>query len=160
MPQWISEGSLEKKKRMSPIFRTILLKETLENVDYIKTHFLDVWYALLCHSWFYAFFSSSCLILFWSFFGLSDLDNFKTQTARSAVNVREGQGVVLLCGPPAHSGGKFAISGYAAFMPAVSYWNMTHRKYLNSFHMATFDKGLLPYSELNLFLHPYKCRRS
>ncbi|KAL6111322.1 cntn3 [Pungitius sinensis] len=32
------------------------------------------------------------------------LDNFKTQSARSAVNVREGQGVVLLCGPPAHSG--------------------------------------------------------
>uniref|UniRef100_A0A8C3AK84 Contactin 3b n=1 Tax=Cyclopterus lumpus TaxID=8103 RepID=A0A8C3AK84_CYCLU len=33
------------------------------------------------------------------------LDNFKTQAVRSAVNVREGQGVVLLCGPPAHSGG-------------------------------------------------------
>uniref|UniRef100_A0A673CCR2 Contactin 3b n=1 Tax=Sphaeramia orbicularis TaxID=375764 RepID=A0A673CCR2_9TELE len=32
------------------------------------------------------------------------LDNFKTQTVRSAVNVREGQGVVLLCGPPAYSG--------------------------------------------------------
>uniref|UniRef100_A0A8C4IGD6 Contactin 3b n=1 Tax=Dicentrarchus labrax TaxID=13489 RepID=A0A8C4IGD6_DICLA len=32
------------------------------------------------------------------------LDNFKSQTVRSAVNVREGQGVVLLCGPPAHSG--------------------------------------------------------
>ncbi|XP_062271238.1 contactin-3 [Scomber scombrus] len=32
------------------------------------------------------------------------LDTFKTQTVRSAVNVREGQGVVLLCGPPTHSG--------------------------------------------------------
>ncbi|KAM6927531.1 contactin-3 [Xenentodon cancila] len=32
------------------------------------------------------------------------LDNFKSQTVRSAVNVREGQGVVLLCGPPPHSG--------------------------------------------------------
>uniref|UniRef100_A0A669AYK8 Contactin 3b n=1 Tax=Oreochromis niloticus TaxID=8128 RepID=A0A669AYK8_ORENI len=32
------------------------------------------------------------------------LDNFKTQSVRSAVNVREGQGVVLLCGPPPHSG--------------------------------------------------------
>ncbi|XP_057701975.1 contactin-3 isoform X2 [Corythoichthys intestinalis] len=32
------------------------------------------------------------------------LDNFKTQAVRSTVNVREGQGVVLLCGPPAHSG--------------------------------------------------------
>ncbi|XP_023117077.2 contactin-3 [Amphiprion ocellaris] len=32
------------------------------------------------------------------------LENFKTQTVRSAVNVREGQGVVLLCGPPPHSG--------------------------------------------------------
>uniref|UniRef100_A0AAY5EL88 Ig-like domain-containing protein n=1 Tax=Electrophorus electricus TaxID=8005 RepID=A0AAY5EL88_ELEEL len=31
------------------------------------------------------------------------LENFKTQT-RSAVNVREGQGVVLLCGTPMHSG--------------------------------------------------------
>lgn len=34
-----------------------------------------------------------------------DLDNFKTQP-RNAVNVREGQGVVLLCGTPMHSGGK------------------------------------------------------
>ncbi|KAK5617550.1 hypothetical protein CRENBAI_004157, partial [Crenichthys baileyi] len=32
------------------------------------------------------------------------LDNFKTQSVRSAVNVREGQGVVLLCGAPPHSG--------------------------------------------------------
>ncbi|XP_023660803.1 contactin-4 isoform X1 [Paramormyrops kingsleyae] len=31
------------------------------------------------------------------------LENFKTQR-RSSVLVREGQGVVLLCGPPAHSG--------------------------------------------------------
>ncbi|XP_064161414.1 contactin-3 isoform X1 [Anguilla rostrata] len=31
------------------------------------------------------------------------IENFKTQT-RSAVSVREGQGVVLLCGPPPHSG--------------------------------------------------------
>ncbi|XP_045145920.1 contactin-3 [Echinops telfairi] len=31
------------------------------------------------------------------------LQNFKTQT-RSTVSVREGQGVVLLCGPPPHSG--------------------------------------------------------
>ncbi|KAG7478065.1 hypothetical protein MATL_G00076450 [Megalops atlanticus] len=31
------------------------------------------------------------------------IENFKTQT-RSAVSVREGQGVVLLCGPPMHSG--------------------------------------------------------
>ncbi|XP_056607401.1 contactin-3 [Triplophysa dalaica] len=31
------------------------------------------------------------------------LENFKTQT-RNAVNVREGQGVVLLCGTPLHSG--------------------------------------------------------
>ncbi|XP_043978207.1 contactin-3 isoform X2 [Gambusia affinis] len=32
------------------------------------------------------------------------LDSFKTQSVRSAVNVREGQGVVLLCGAPPHSG--------------------------------------------------------
>ncbi|XP_012508317.1 PREDICTED: contactin-3 [Propithecus coquereli] len=31
------------------------------------------------------------------------LENFKTKT-RSTVSVREGQGVVLLCGPPPHSG--------------------------------------------------------
>lgn len=40
------------------------------------------------------------------FFDSSDLDSFKTQSVRSAVNVREGQGVVLLCGAPPHSGGK------------------------------------------------------
>ena len=34
-----------------------------------------------------------------------DLENFKTHR-RSSVSVREGQGVVLLCGPPPHSGGK------------------------------------------------------
>lgn len=34
----------------------------------------------------------------------SDLENFKTKM-RSTVSVREGQGVVLLCGPPPHSGG-------------------------------------------------------
>ncbi|RXM95362.1 Contactin-4 [Acipenser ruthenus] len=32
------------------------------------------------------------------------LEHFKMQT-RSTVSVREGQGVVLLCGPPPHSGG-------------------------------------------------------
>uniref|UniRef100_A0A3Q3EWW3 Contactin 3b n=1 Tax=Kryptolebias marmoratus TaxID=37003 RepID=A0A3Q3EWW3_KRYMA len=36
------------------------------------------------------------------------LENFKTQSVRSAVNVREGQGVVLLCGAPPHSGLTFA----------------------------------------------------
>lgn len=38
-----------------------------------------------------------------------DLENFKTQL-RSAVNVREGQGVVLLCGTPMHAGGKVDYS--------------------------------------------------
>lgn len=38
-------------------------------------------------------------------FYFADLENFKTQP-RNAVNVREGQGVVLLCGTPMHSGGK------------------------------------------------------
>ncbi|KAG8516843.1 Contactin-4, partial [Galemys pyrenaicus] len=32
-----------------------------------------------------------------------DLENFKART-RSTVSVRQGQGMVLLCGPPAHSG--------------------------------------------------------
>lgn len=36
---------------------------------------------------------------------LADLENFKTRT-RSTVSVRQGQGMVLLCGPPPHSGGK------------------------------------------------------
>lgn len=35
----------------------------------------------------------------------TDLENVKTKM-RSTVSVREGQGVVLLCGPPTHSGGK------------------------------------------------------
>lgn len=42
----------------------------------------------------------------WIFFDSSDLDNFKSQAVRKAVNVREGQGVVLLCGPPVNSGGE------------------------------------------------------
>lgn len=37
----------------------------------------------------------------------TDLEDFKTHR-RSPVRVREGQGVVLLCGPPPHSGGKMA----------------------------------------------------
>lgn len=85
----------------------------------------------------------------------SDLDNFKTQTVRSAVNVREGQGVVLLCGPPAHSGGKFAGCHFGAFSLPFFYLDLTHRNY--SLHMATFDNGLLPYSKLNRFLHPFMC---
>lgn len=35
----------------------------------------------------------------------TDLENF-SQTTRSPVKVREGQGVVLLCGPPLNSGGE------------------------------------------------------
>ncbi|KAJ8788179.1 hypothetical protein J1605_005478 [Eschrichtius robustus] len=35
---------------------------------------------------------------------MEDLENFKTKM-RSTVSVREGQGVVLLCGLPPHSGG-------------------------------------------------------
>uniref|UniRef100_A0A671TDE3 Contactin-4-like n=1 Tax=Sinocyclocheilus anshuiensis TaxID=1608454 RepID=A0A671TDE3_9TELE len=37
------------------------------------------------------------------------LEEFKTQR-RSPVSVREGQGVVLLCGPPAHMGGELTFS--------------------------------------------------
>lgn len=43
----------------------------------------------------------SCFLFSYS----ADLENFKTHK-RSSVSVREGQGVVLLCGPPPHSGGK------------------------------------------------------
>lgn len=45
------------------------------------------------------------------FFLSSDLDHFKVHT-RSAVSVREGQGVVLLCGTPTSSGGE--LSGPSA----------------------------------------------
>lgn len=49
-----------------------------------------------------------CEILRWSLFSfLADLDHFKVHT-RSAVSVREGQGVVLLCGTPTSSGGKLS----------------------------------------------------
>uniref|UniRef100_A0A8C0C0D6 Contactin 4 n=1 Tax=Buteo japonicus TaxID=224669 RepID=A0A8C0C0D6_9AVES len=37
------------------------------------------------------------------------LENFKTRT-RSTVSVRQGQGMVLLCGPPPHSGGKLTYA--------------------------------------------------
>lgn len=47
--------------------------------------------------------------LFFKFFSFTDLENFKTQR-RNAVRVREGQGVVLLCGPPPHSGGNSVCS--------------------------------------------------
>lgn len=58
---------------------------------------------------------------FLSFFFPSDLDHFKVHT-RSAVSVREGQGVVLLCGTPTSSGGK--LSGL--------HLNLQHCSYLKS----------------------------
>lgn len=45
----------------------------------------------------------------------SDLDHFKVHT-RSGVSVREGQGVVLLCGTPTSSGGE--ASPYPALQSA------------------------------------------
>lgn len=53
------------------------------------------------------------------FFSFSDLENFKTQR-RNAVRVREGQGVVLLCGPPPHSGGKSVCSYLSLFFVYLS----------------------------------------
>ncbi|XP_064523220.1 contactin-6-like isoform X3 [Pseudopipra pipra] len=51
------------------------------------------------------------MVLLWKLISLlpfmscsTDLENFETRT-RSTVSVREGQGVVLLCGPPPHHGG-------------------------------------------------------
>lgn len=44
----------------------------------------------------------------------SDLDHFKVHT-RSAVSVREGQGVVLLCGTPTSSGGELSGALTARF---------------------------------------------
>ncbi|CAB1329659.1 unnamed protein product, partial [Coregonus sp. 'balchen'] len=42
------------------------------------------------------------------------LENFKTQS-RSPVRVREGQGVVLLCGPPPHSGGCLPVCTHVLY---------------------------------------------
>lgn len=92
------------KGGLSPVFRTILVKDTHGNIEYIKKYP----FCLTLSSRFCS------LILFSILLYSSDLDNFKTQTARSAVNVREGQGVVLLCGPPAHSGGRFAKCHFCA----------------------------------------------
>lgn len=44
----------------------------------------------------------------------SDLENFRTHQ-RNAVSVREGQGVVLLCGPPPHSGGQYLNFNFFRF---------------------------------------------
>lgn len=56
---------------------------------------------------------SFVFLIFFSF--SSDLDHFKVHT-RSAVSVREGQGVVLLCGTPTSSGGE--LSGPSALAAA------------------------------------------
>lgn len=74
-------------------------------------------------------FLTAAQLCFNGFFVSSDLDNFKTQSVRSAVNVREGQGVVLLCGPPPHSGGKLSVFSDAA-----------PQNYLHSFKTANFDE--------------------
>lgn len=47
----------------------------------------------------------------------ADLDHFKVHT-RSGVSVREGQGVVLLCGTPTSSGGE--LSPYPALESAFT----------------------------------------
>lgn len=52
---------------------------------------------------------------------LTDLEDFKTHR-RSPVRVREGQGVVLLCGPPPHSGGKLARRVAALIAILLSQW--------------------------------------
>lgn len=54
----------------------------------------------------------------------SDLENFKTKM-RSTVSVREGQGVVLLCGPPPHSGGK-KCSGFIFLYLLSKFQGKTH----------------------------------
>lgn len=63
------------------------------------------------------FFFFSCSVAFTShcfiFHNAADL-NFKTQT-RSAVSVREGQGVVLLCGTPIYAGGKGSKTSFPIF---------------------------------------------
>lgn len=63
------------------------------------------------------------------FFSPVDLDHFKVHT-RSAVSVREGQGVVLLCGTPTSSGGESLACltlkfQYGVFIVASIGW-LTH----------------------------------
>lgn len=59
----------------------------------------------VCSARFLSDFSDPAAIFFFVLFLSSDLDHFKVHT-RSAVSVREGQGVVLLCGTPTSSGGE------------------------------------------------------
>lgn len=125
---------------MSPSFRTILFKETLENILYLKkqTFSCQIFTPIL---WIINFFypqSNSISILSDS----SDLDTFKTQTVRSAVNVREGQGVVLLCGPPAHSGGKFYHM--PLFVPVFCYSCMTHKNWYQLFQLHFYWRNTSP----------------
>lgn len=58
--------------------------------------------------------SLSCLLVFsdvlLSVVPLADVESSRTKM-RSAVSVREGQGVVLLCGTPPRAGGKGGPSG-------------------------------------------------
>ncbi|KAL2091480.1 hypothetical protein ACEWY4_013743 [Coilia grayii] len=54
------------------------------------------------------------------------LENFKTHR-RSSVSVREGQGVVLLCGPPSHSGGQETDAGEGLTL-TLSGPDVSHRR--------------------------------
>lgn len=123
MAQWFCEGSLG--RIMPPVFKTISLKVTLMDIE-------NLWITLFgqsdCQS--YSFKPPPTSVSMFSV--SSDLDNFKTQSVRSAVNVREGQGVVLLCGPPPHSGGKFAI--------CCCYLNTAHKNYLHWVQTANIDE--------------------
>lgn len=63
--------------------------------------------SVFCSALFLSDFSDPAAVIFLNFFLSSDLDHFKVHT-RSAVSVREGQGVVLLCGTPTSSGGELS----------------------------------------------------
>ncbi|KAK5611940.1 hypothetical protein CRENBAI_006300 [Crenichthys baileyi] len=60
------------------------------------------------------------------------LENFKTQR-RSPVRVREGQGVVLLCGPPLHSGDEDDEESFELAAEELE------RKILEAIAITTFD---------------------
>lgn len=84
------------------------------------------------------------LLSYFLFYYPADLENFKTHR-RSSVSVREGQGVVLLCGPPPHSGGKTTqwdhnVKDYSVF-----------RLVLSSAHLW-FEQNCMSHS---LILHLY-----
>lgn len=60
---------------------------------------------------------------------LTVLENF-SRKSRSTVSVREGQAVVLLCGPPVHYGGTLFYSGSSALPASVTIFCLSQQSLL------------------------------